>query len=161
MIRQCHPSDVEAICEVINDAAQAYRGIIPSDRWREPYMSLEELIREIADGIEFWVWEQEGRVIGVMGIQDKGDLVLIRHAYVRSQARQRGVGTALLRHLEGLAAKPILVGTWTDATWAVSFYEKNGYHQVTREESRRLLRKFWKIPERQIETSLVLGKGWE
>ena len=156
MVRKCTPSDFDTIFEIINDAAQAYKGVIPEDRWTEPYMSYDELEHEIEDGIVFWGLEQDGELSGVMGIQDKGEVTLIRHAYVRTRDRNKGVGKRLLRHLEGMTEKPILIGTWADATWAILFYEKNGYTIVPEEEKNRLLRKYWSIPERQVETSVVL-----
>ena len=157
IIRRCEPADLSVIYAIINDAAIAYKGIIPADRWHEPYMPMEELRQEIADGVEFWGYEAEKALIGVMGIQDKGDVSLIRHAYVRTNNRRKGVGTALLRHIESQTTKPILVGTWLDAAWAVRFYQKNGYEILSRSETERLLRKYWNVPERQIETSVVLA----
>jgi N-acetylglutamate synthase-like GNAT family acetyltransferase len=142
---------------IINDAAQAYRGVIPEDCWHEPYMPKSELQHEIDDGVIFWGYEDEGVLIGVMGIQDKGDVDLIRHAYVKTDRRKQGVGTKLLHYLESRSVKPILIGTWTDATWAVRFYQKNGYHLLEKDEKNRLLRKYWSIPERQVETSVVLA----
>jgi GNAT superfamily N-acetyltransferase len=143
--------------EIIDDAAQAYKGVIPDDRWHEPYMPVEELKHEIDDGVEFWGYEEAGRLMGVMGLQDKGELYLIRHAYVRTSSRKRGIGTELLRHLERMTDKPILVGTWADATWAIKFYQKNGYRLLSRSETETLLKKYWKIPERQVVTSIVLA----
>ena len=161
MIRRCTAPDVEAIYEIINDAAEAYRGIIPADCWHEPYMSREQMEQEINQGVEFWGFEENHILIGVMGIQDKGDVTLIRHAYVRSRMRNHGVGSRLLRFLESTTKKPILIGTWADATWAVAFYQKHGYRMVSTEEKNRLLKKYWDIPERQVETSVVLaGKKW-
>lgn len=157
-IRLTTESDLNEIFEIINDAAQAYKGIIPADRWHEPYMTLEELKHEIHAGIVFWGLAQDGRLAGIMGFQDKSDVVLIRHAYVRTQSRNQGIGTRLLRKLENLTDKPILIGTWADATWAISFYKKNGYVRVTEGEKNHLLRKYWSIPERQIQTSVVLIK---
>jgi N-acetylglutamate synthase-like GNAT family acetyltransferase len=157
MIRKCDDSDIEAIFEIINDAAAAYKGVIPDDRWHEPYMPVEEIRQAIKDGVVFWGVEQDGRLAGVMGIQEKGEVSLIRHAYVLSRCRRQGIGEKLLRYLESLTEKPILVGTWKTASWAVSFYQKNGYHLVSDEEKDRLLRKYWSIPERQIETSVVLS----
>jgi len=157
MIRKCTESDINAIFEIINDAALAYKGVIPGDRWHEPYMSAEEIRHETKDGVVFWGFEQDGCLAGVMGIQDKGDVALIRHAYVLSRFQRQGIGEKLLTHLEGLADKPILVGTWKDASWAISFYLKNGYYLVSEAEKDRLLRKYWSIPERQIETSVVLA----
>ncbi len=143
--------------EIINDAAHAYKGVIPADRWHEPYMPIEELKHEIVDGVEFWGYDEAGELVGVMGLQDKGDVYLIRHAYVRTNGRNLGIGTKLLRHLEEMTDKPILVGTWTDATWAIRFYEKNGYRLLSRPETERLLKKYWKIQERQVVTSVVLA----
>jgi len=157
MIRECTESDFETIYEIINDAAQAYKGVIPQDRWHEPYMSLAELGKEIESGVVFWGLKHDGQLLGVMGIQDKGDVTLIRHAYVGAQSQKLGIGTKLLRYLERLTEKPILIGTWTAASWAISFYEKNGYILVSEEEKNRLLKKYWSIPRRQVETSVVLA----
>lgn len=157
MIRECTESDFNAIFEIINDAAQAYRGVIPQDRWHEPYMSLVDLIAQIEDGIVFWGVERDGQLVGVMGIQDKGDVTLIRHSYVLSREQKRGIGKKLLQHLQSMTEKPILIGTWAAASWAVSFYQKNGYKLVSEEEKNRLLRRYWMIPERQVETSVVLA----
>jgi GNAT superfamily N-acetyltransferase len=158
MIRRCVDSDIEGIYEIINDAAAAYKGVIPEDRWHEPYMPVEEIRQAIDDGVVFWGLEQEGRLAGVMGIQDKKDVPLNRHAYVYTRLHRRGLGAKLLRHLEGLTDKPILVGTWKAAAWAIAFYRKNGYSLLSDEEKDRLLRKYWSIPERQVETSVVLAK---
>ncbi len=161
VIRKCEPSEFETIHKIINEAAQVYKGIIPADRWREPYMSTQELKEEMEDGVIFWGAEVDGKLVGVMGIQDKGDVNLIRHAYVRTVAQDQGIGTRLLKHLESPGDKPLLVGTWADASWAIAFYQKNGYCLVTEADKTRLLRKYWKIPERQVETSVVLAdKGW-
>jgi GNAT superfamily N-acetyltransferase len=156
-IRRCGAADVPGIFSIINDAARAYQGVIPADRWHEPYMPLEELEEELGRGIVFWGCESEGELLGVMGIQDRGDVTLIRHAYVRSVERRKGIGARLLRHLEATTAKPILIGTWKAATWAIRFYEQNGYRLLPRTETERLLRLYWTIPERQIETSVVLA----
>ena len=162
MIRKCLDKDVETIYGIINDAAQAYKGAIPADRWHEPYMSRQQLQQEIDAGVIFWGWEEGGILEGVMGIQDKGDVTLIRHAYVRSHRRNQGIGTKLLVFLETLTQKPLLIGTWSAATWAVSFYQKNGYRLVSTKEKNLLLKKYWTIPERQIETSVVLaGNKWQ
>jgi N-acetylglutamate synthase-like GNAT family acetyltransferase len=158
MIRKCTDSDFEVILKIINDAAQAYKGVIPMDCWHEPYMSREELKYEIEDRVCFWGLEDEDTLIGVMGIQDKGDVTLIRHAYVRSNKRNQGIGTRLLCFLESTTEKPILIGTWADATWAVAFYKKNDYRLLSEEEKNQLLRKYWTIPERQVVTSVVLAK---
>jgi N-acetylglutamate synthase-like GNAT family acetyltransferase len=157
MICQCTHRDFNAILEIINDAARAYQGAIPADRWHDPYMSGRHLREEIEDGVNFWGWAEEGKLIGVMGMQDKGDVVLIRHAYVRTVLRNRGIGSRLLQYLESATDKPILIGTWAAALWAISFYERNGYRLVAEEEKNRLLKKYWTIPERQIETSVVLA----
>jgi GNAT superfamily N-acetyltransferase len=161
MIRLCKKTDVDRIFIIINEAAQAYKGIIPSDRWKEPYMPYDELQKEIEDGVVFWGWEEKGELLGVMGIQDKSEVTLIRHAYVLSQVQKLGIGTNLLKHLEQKTLKPILIGTWTAATWAIAFYQKNGYTLLTGETKNHLLRKFWSIPERQVETSVVLAnRNW-
>ena len=158
-LQPCSAADVPALYSIINDAAQAYRGIIPADRWHEPYMPREELEAEIANGVVFWGAARADRLVGVMGIQDRGEVTLIRHAYVRTSERRQGIGEALLRHLETLTPKPILIGTWSAATWAVAFYEKHGYRVLSRPEIVRLLRKYWRIPDRQVETSVVLANA--
>ncbi|MFW6154220.1 MAG: GNAT family N-acetyltransferase [Planctomycetota bacterium] len=157
MIRECTDADVDAIYAIINDAAIAYRGVIPDDRWHEPYMTAEHLAGEIAAGVRFWGWATDGELLGGMGIQDVDDVTLIRHAYVRTTHRGRGIGSALLAHLRTLAVRPILIGTWAAATWAVAFYRKHGFRQVTDAQKDRLLRRYWTLPARQIETSVVLA----
>lgn len=157
LIRKDRDADREAIFAIINDAAQAYRDVIPADRWHEPYMSSGELEREIAAGVVFWVAEEEGRLLGVMGIQDKEAVALVRHAYVTRGIQRKGVGTTLLQHVERLTEKPILIGTWAAASWAIDFYRRNGFTLVTADEKERLLRTYWAIPDRQIETSVVLA----
>lgn len=157
MIRRCNKSDFDAIHEIINDAAQAYRGVIPADRWHEPYMSGDQLADEIRSGVMFWGADRDGALAAVMGIQDRGDVTLIRHAYVRTQEQGKGLGTALLHHLEGMSDKPFLIGTWADAQWAVSFYRKNGYTLVSNRDKDLLLKRYWNIPDRQVETSVVLA----
>jgi N-acetylglutamate synthase-like GNAT family acetyltransferase len=159
MIRKCVDSDFEVIYEIINDAARAYKGVIPDDRWHEPYMSRIHLRREIEEGVRFWGIEEEQTLVGIMGIQDKGDVCLIRHAYVKTHHRNGGIGTRLLKDLETMTDKPILIGTWADATWAIRFYQKNGYRSLSEVEKNNLLRKYWNIPERQVETSVVLADG--
>ena len=156
-VRRHVDADIPKIFEIVNDAAEAYRGVIPSDRWHEPYMPEDELRHEIADGIAFWLAEENGRVLGVMGIQDRGDVTLVRHAYVAKNTQRKGVGTTLLRHLERLTDKPILIGTWADASWAIDFYQRNGYTLVSEREKSSLLKTYWSIPDRQIETSVVLA----
>ena len=157
MIRRSTDADIAAMFAIVNDAARAYRGAIPADRWHEPYMPREELESEIAAGVEFWVLEEDGRMLGIMGIQDRGDVTLVRHAYVTTAIQRKGVGTKLLHHVQGLTDKPVLIGTWADASWAIDFYRRNGFTVVTPEEKERLLRTYWTIPERQIETSVVLA----
>jgi N-acetylglutamate synthase-like GNAT family acetyltransferase len=156
MIRLCTDSDVPGIFAIVNDAAQAYKGTIPSDRWHEPYMPVEELKEEIASGVKFWGYEDSGQLIGVMGMQPVKDVTLIRHAYVRTEMRSRGIGGKLLAHLLGRIEGRILVGTWKAADWAVKFYQNHGFRLVSEEEKDRLLKTYWNIPERQIETSVVL-----
>jgi len=157
VIRPCRDADFEAVFEIVNDAAQAYRGVIPADRWHEPYMPRQELRGEIDAGVAFWGCEEGGELLGVMGIQDVKDVTLIRHAYVRTARRREGIGGRLLAHLRTLTARPLLMGTWAAATWAVRFYEKHGFRRVTHEEKERLLRVYWSIPVRQVETSVVLA----
>jgi N-acetylglutamate synthase-like GNAT family acetyltransferase len=157
VIRKSGDDDVGAILAIINDAADAYRGVIPADRWHEPYMSTDELAKEIGAGVVFWVAELDGRVLAVMGMQDKGDVFLVRHAYVATTAQRTGVGTKLLRHVEDLTDKPILIGTWAAASWAIDFYRRNGFTVVSSAEKDRLLNTYWSIPARQIETSVVLA----
>ncbi len=157
MIRPCAPEDFEAVREIINDAARAYRGVIPDDRWKEPYMPGEELRREIGQGVVFWGWEEDGRLAGVMGLQQVLDVTLIRHAYVRTVAQKKGVGAALLSFLRSQTERPLLVGTWADARWAVQFYQKHGFRLVSAREKESLLQEYWSIPYRQVETSVVLA----
>ena len=159
LIRKSVEADLAAILAIVNDAAQAYREVIPDDRWHDPYMSTDELEKEISGGVVFWVAEEEGRLLGVMGIQDKGDVALVRHAYVTPTIQRKGVGTRLLRHVEGLADKPILIGTWASASWAIEFYRRNRFTVVPNSDKDRLLRTYWSIPARQIETSVVLADG--
>ena len=156
-IGPCEPADVPAIYEIVNDGAQAYKGVIPADRWHEPYMPLDELKSEIAKGVRFFGCRVDGRLVGVMGIQDVKDVTLIRHAYVRTRERRRGIGRALLEKLTSQTRRPILIGTWKAATWAIGFYEKNGFRVVSEDEKNRLLRKYWTIPDRQVEESVVLA----
>jgi N-acetylglutamate synthase-like GNAT family acetyltransferase len=159
LIRKSAEGDFAAMLAIVNDAAQAYRGVIPADRWHEPYMSADELAQEIRDGVVFWVAEEEGNLLGVMGIQDKGAVALVRHAYVTPSLQRSGVGTRLLRHVEGLATQPILIGTWASASWAIEFYRRNGFTVVSPSDKDRLLRTYWSIPARQVETSVVLADG--
>jgi GNAT superfamily N-acetyltransferase len=144
---------------IIDSAARVYSGVIPADCYREPYMPAAELRQEIATGVKFWGYFEDKALIGVMGIQDVGDVTLIRHAYVRPERQLQGVGSRLLEHLLPLAKEPPLVGTWADVWWAIRFYERHGFSLVTPEEKDRLLRRYWTIPERQVETSVVLRAG--
>lgn len=153
-------SDFTIVHEIINDGASAYKGIIPADRWHEPYMSAEELQAQIDDGVKFFCYlDDSGKMIAVMGIQDKGDVTLIRHAYVRTTARNQGIGGKLLQHLSASVSTPILIGTWADAAWAIGFYKKHGYRLVSFNEKEQLLRKYWNVPLRQIDTSVVLASA--
>ncbi len=151
------PSDFSSILRVINDAAQAYKDVIPDDRWNEPYMSAEELKQEIEAGIRFFGWVEGKDLLGVGGIQPIKDTTLVRHTYVVTKYQRKGIGSRLLEHLISLAKTPeILVGTWADATWAIRFYEKHDFKLVSPKEKDRLLRTYWSIHDRQIETSVVL-----
>ncbi len=157
MIRRCEAEEFDEIYDVINEAAAIYKGVIPSDRWKEPYMSEKELRHEIEDGVVFWGYYEKDKLVGVMGIQPVQDVTLIRHAYVRRAKQNQGIGEKLLSRLRKEATRPILIGTWATALWAIRFYEKHRFRLVSPEEKDRLLRKYWSIPERQISTSLVLA----
>ncbi|OGP69967.1 MAG: GNAT family N-acetyltransferase [Deltaproteobacteria bacterium RBG_13_58_19] len=157
MIRLVSNAEAEAILAVINEAAQAYRGVIPADCWHEPYMSHPELLGELAAGVVFWGYEARGGLVGVMGRQDLREVTLIRHAYVRTDFQRRGIGGQLLQYLLQDVAQPVLVGTWAAAHWAVRFYEQHGFQLVSLEEKERLLRTYWSISERQVDTSVVLA----
>jgi GNAT superfamily N-acetyltransferase len=156
MIRPCVEADLPEVFDIINDAAVAYRGVIPPDRWHEPYMPMEELLGQVRSGVRFIGWEEEGRLEAVMGLQDVQDVALIRHAYVRTASRRKGLGGILLQRLLSHTDRPVLIGTWAAASWAIRFYEKHGFVVVGEAEKDRLLRTYWKVPERQIETSVVL-----
>jgi GNAT superfamily N-acetyltransferase len=156
-IRRCTGEDFGTIHALINEAAEVYRGVIPADCWKEPYMSEEELRREIADGIRFFGYEEKDRLIGVMGIQHVRDVSLIRHAYVLKARQRRGIGGKLISALRHKTDRPILLGTWADAAWAIRFYEKYGFKSVPMNEKDSLLRAYWHVSERQIETSVVLA----
>ena len=156
MIRRCEERDIDAIEAIINDAARAYRGAIPADRWHDPYMPRAALEKEIATGVEFWGWSDERGLEGVMGLQDVRDATLIRHAYVRTQHQRRGIGGALMDALAPQAKGRLLVGTWAAAHWAISFYQRHGFRLVSAEEKDRLLEGYWTIPPRQREVSVVL-----
>ena len=164
IIRKCTPADHEAILSIVNEAAEAYRGVIPADRWHDPYMSMANLRRDIEAGVEFSCYESDGGVIGVMGIQRVQDVELIRHAYVRRGRQRTGIGAALMARLREGTDRRLLVGTWAAATWAIGFYERNGFRLVPAPAAQVLLRRYWSIPERQMATSVVLehhgsGKG--
>jgi GNAT superfamily N-acetyltransferase len=158
MIERC--TSVRDIADVINDGARAYRGVIPADRWHEPYMSDDELKRELAAGVAFLGFYEGSRLLGVMGLQPVAEVALIRHAYTRTEAQGRGIGSALLKALVASSGegceRPILIGTWKAATWAIRFYEGRGFVLTSDEEKERLLRRYWTIPDRQIEESVVL-----
>ncbi len=156
-IRRCSDGEREAIFAIVNAAAEAYRGVIPADRWHEPYMPMEALDGEIAAGVEFWGYEEDGELLGIMGIQPLGEVDLIRHAYVLPESQGKGVGGALIAHLLRAATRPMLVGTWAAAEWAIRFYRGHGFEQVSPERKDELLRAYWDIPDRQIETSVVLA----
>jgi N-acetylglutamate synthase-like GNAT family acetyltransferase len=159
MYRQSNESDFTDIYEIINSAAVAYKSVIPADRWHDPYMPEEELAKEIDAGVVFWCWEVGGDIIGVMGIQDVKDVTLIRHAYTLPACQRNGIGSKLLQYLTGLTKRPLLMGTWKNANWAIRFYEKHGFTLVTEEEKNILLKKYWNIPARQVETSVVLSNS--
>lgn len=156
MICRCSDHDFPAIYEIINDAARAYEGVIPADCWKTPYMPEEELSREMAGGVEFWGFRDGDTLVGVMGIQQVLDVTLIRHAYVRTAYRSQGIGGKLLSDLRAKTEKPVLIGTWADADWAIRFYEKHGFHLVGQTQKTALLQKYWSISPRQEETSVVL-----
>ena len=156
MIRACVKGDFDEIHSIINEAAQAYRGVIPPDCWHEPYMGRDELSREIDSGVRFLGCESEEKLQGVMGMQYVGDATLIRHAYVRATAQRAGVGAALLAEIVTTTKSPLLVGTWAAASWAIAFYGKHGFELVAAGETATLLRRYWQISPRQIETSVVL-----
>ena len=156
-IRPCGGTDRAAILGIINAAAAAYRGVIPADRWHEPYMHHDELDREIAAGVAFWGHEENGRLTGVMGFQPVRDVELVRHAYILPGSQRRGIGGALLAQLRRLSSRRMLVGTWEAADWAIRFYRRHGFELVTPADKAVLLKTYWNIPERQIETSVVLA----
>jgi GNAT superfamily N-acetyltransferase len=155
-ISLCGPAELPAIFDIINESALAYKGVIPADRWHEPYMPMTELESEIGKGVRFYGYRTGGRLIAVMGIQDVKDVTLIRHAYVRTENRGQGIGRDLLIHLNQLTGRPVLIGTWKAATWAIRFYEKNGFVLADDREKNRLLKIYWTVPDRQIEESVVL-----
>jgi GNAT superfamily N-acetyltransferase len=156
-LRRCGEEDLATMLAIVNAAAEAYRGVIPADRWHEPYMPATQLREEIAAGVEFWGLETEQGLAGVMGVQPARDVDLIRHAYVRPDHQRHGVGAELIEHIRRRSTRRLLVGTWAAATWAIAFYERHGFVRVAPERSAALLRAYWTIPERQIETSVVLA----
>jgi len=158
-IRRCRDDERAAILAIVNQAAEAYRGVIPDDCFHEPYMPAGELDAERAAGVTFWGYDDDGALLGVMGIQPVGDVDLIRHAYVAPAHQRRGIGAALLEHLTGATAGPILVGTWAAAEWAIAFYRRHGFALVAPERAAALLRAYWTISDRQIDTSVVLARG--
>ena len=156
MIRPCRDYDLQPVCAIINDAAGAYKGAIPDDCWHEPYMHMDELQREVATMI-FYGFEEEGRLVGVIGYQPLEDVTLVRHLYVETARQRRGVGSALLRHVVGLTTTPrLLVGMWADAAWAVRFYQRHGFSLLP--DGDHLLRTYWAIPARQRQASLVMER---
>jgi GNAT superfamily N-acetyltransferase len=157
MIRPCEKHEFEEVYTIINDGARAYRGVIPADRWAEPYMSADDLGHEINAGVTFWGSEENRKLCGVMGLQRVRDVTLIRHAYVLTSHQRRGIGTQLLLHLRGLANTPMLIGTWADALWAISFYQKNGFRLVSLDQKEQLLKRYWTVPQLQMEVSVVLA----
>lgn len=158
-IRQCDSADVSDILVIINDAAEAYRGVIPDDCFHDPYMSSDELQREIDTGVCFWGAETDEILVGVVGIQELEKVALIRHAYVRTAMQNQGLGADLLQHLRGLSRKPLLVGTWATAGWAIRFYQRHGFEVAPSTVTPALLKRFWSISDRQIETSVVLAEA--
>jgi N-acetylglutamate synthase-like GNAT family acetyltransferase len=157
MIRKCSESDFETVYDIINDAAKAYENIIPEDCWKVPYMSREELREEIERGVVFFAYKEGGRLIGVTGMEDVRDVTLLRHAYIRTSRQKEGIGGKLLSELRKKTARPILIGTWADAIWAIRFYERHGFQLVSPDEKDRLLEEYWTISPRQVETSVVLA----
>ncbi len=162
MIAPCTEAQIPEILAIVNDAARAYRGHVPEDCLHEPYMPEDELRGEIAAGVRFWGWSEDGALLGVMGIQDVQDVTLIRHAYVITHARRSGIGGRLLQHLLTLTERPVLVGTWRAAAWAIDFYARHGFRRVGEAEKTALLKKYWTVSERQNETSVVLADArWQ
>jgi GNAT superfamily N-acetyltransferase len=161
VIRLCEKSEFERIYAIINKAAVAYKGVIPEQCWTEPYMSRSELQDQIDEGVVFWGYEENGQLVGIMGIQRVRDVTLIRHAYILRGSQRQGIGERLLLHLRGLARTPVLIGTWVDAVWAIKFYEKNGFERVPAQEKDRLVQRYWAVPDRQRKASVVLAdRAW-
>ncbi len=157
MIRRCLDNEFDTIYEIINDGAKAYKGVIPDDQWHEPYMSKSVLQQQIKEGVDFWGFDKNGTLCGVMGIQQLGDVTLIRHAYVCTSEQRRGIGGQLLELLREQSDKPFLIGMWMEATWAIEFYKKHGFQRIPKDRISGLLEKYWTISKRQVETSTVLA----
>jgi GNAT superfamily N-acetyltransferase len=157
MIRLCEQREFEQIVAIINDAAHAYKGVIPEECWKEPYMSRDELQHELDAGVAFWGCEKNGKLCAVMGLQAMKDATLIRHAYVLTAFQRQGIGQKLLSHLRGLAKTPILIGTWADALWAIKFYEKNGFRLISPKRKHPLMQRYWTVSREQMEVSVVLA----
>jgi N-acetylglutamate synthase-like GNAT family acetyltransferase len=157
MIRQCIKHEFEQIYTIINDGALAYKGVIPKDCWTEPYMSRDKLQQEMDAGVVFWGSEDNGKLCGVMGLQSVRDVTLVRHAYVLTANQRRGIGASLLTRLRELTRVPMLIGTWANASWAIKFYEKNGFELVGPALKNRLLQQYWTVSQRQAEVSVVLA----
>lgn len=158
MIRPCIGADLDEIEDIINEAAQSYRGVIPADCWHEPYMPHLDLRAEITAGVNFWGWQEKERLAGVMGLQEVRDVCLIRHAYVLPTRQGQGIGSALLRNLANQTTGLLLVGTWAAAEWAIRFYERHGFQAVSAKETDHLLKTYWNVPPRQRESSIVLAR---
>ena len=156
-IRACRADERDIILAIINAAAEAYRGVIPDDCFHDPYMGLTELVNEFTSGVTFYGYEKDLALVGVMGVQPVQDVDLIRHAYVLPSCQRHGIGGALLKHLRGMHVRRMLIGTWADATWAIHFYRRHGFEQVADSDKTALLRRYWTVPARQIETSVVLA----
>ncbi len=157
-IRRCRDDETETMLTIVNDAAEAYHGVIPTDCWHNPYMSLRDMQSEIAAGVAFWGYEINGALVGIMGVQPVRDVTLIRHAYVATKMQGHGIGSQLIHHILPLTTNTMLVGTWADANWAIKFYERHGFSLVPPQQKNELLETYWAISERQIETSVVLKK---
>ena len=159
MIIEYKKNDTSKILNIINDASLRYKGIIPENCWHEPYMSEQELIDEFNNKIHMFGYHKNNKLIGVIGVQEVKDVILIRHAYTLTAYQGKGTGSALLKYLlKKNQNSRILVGTWRHATWAVRFYEKFGFVLHAKEQSALLLKKYWKIPSKQIENSVVLER---
>ena len=163
MVRLCRDDEFDVIYSIINDAAEAYRNVIPDDCWHTPYMGDDELRREFQAGVVFSVEERGDKVLGVMGLQEVADVTLIRHAYVRTEHQGKGIGGTLLSALKKGTTRPLLIGTWAAAAWAISFYESYGFRSVDVETKEKLLSTYWSVSIRQAATSVVLAdaKWWE